>query len=53
MEPQPALNLLPTIKQAITTLLTVHEPEFLRFGYGLFIAFATIVLSWQGIQLMF
>ena len=53
MEPQPALNLVPTIQQAITTLLTTHEPEFLRFGYGLFMAFATIVLAWQGIRLMF
>ena len=53
MEPQPALNLVPTIQQAITNLLTTHEPEFLRFGYGLFMAFATIVLAWQGIRMMF
>ena len=53
MPPQPALNLIPTIQQAITNLLTTHEPEFLRFGYGLFMAFATIVLAWQGIRLMF
>ena len=36
------LNLLPTIQQAISQLLTVHEPEFLRFGYSLFLSFATI-----------
>ena len=53
MEPQPALNLVPTIQQAITNLLTTHEPEFLRFGYGLFMALATIVLAWQGIRMMF
>ena len=53
MEPQPALNLIPTIQQAITNLLTTHEPEFLRFGQGLFMAFATIVLCWEGIRLMF
>src|SRR5882762_9694681 len=53
MEPQPALNLLPTIQQAITTLLTTHEPEFLRFGHSLFAALATIVIAWQGIRLMF
>ena len=29
----PNLNLLPTIQQAISNLLTVYEPEFLRFGY--------------------
>ena len=53
MESQPALNLVPTIQQAITSLLTTHEPEFLRFGFGLFTALATIVLAWQGIRLMF
>lgn len=47
------LNLLPTIQQAISNLLTVYEPEFLRFGYNLFLAFATIVISWQGIRMMF
>jgi hypothetical protein len=46
------LNLLPTIQQAITNLLTVHEPEFLRFGYGLFLSFATILIAWQGIRMM-
>ena len=47
------LNLLPTVQQAITTLLTVYEPEFLRFGYGLFLSFATILIVWQGIRMMF
>src|SRR5918912_591097 len=53
MESQPALNLIPTIQQAISGLLTTHEPEFLRFGSRLFMAFATIVLAWQGIRFMF
>ena len=48
MEPQPALNLLPTIQQAIGNLLTTHEPEFLRFGYSLFMSFATILLVLAG-----
>ena len=52
MEPLPSLNLVPTIQQAITSLLTTHEPEFLRFGYGLFMALATIVIAWQGIRMM-
>lgn len=47
------LNLLPTVQQAISNLLTVYEPEFLRFGYSLFLAFATIIISWQGIRMMF
>jgi hypothetical protein len=47
------LNLLPTVQQAITNLLTVYEPEFLRFGYSLFLSFATILIVWQGIRMMF
>jgi type IV secretory pathway VirB6-like protein len=53
MQPTPSLNLLPTVQQAISTLLMTYEPEFLRFGHGLFLAFATIVLAWQGIKMMF
>jgi len=53
MQPQPSLNLLPTVQQAITSLLTTYEPEFLRFGYGLFVSFATILIAWQGIKMMF
>src|SRR3954468_22388436 len=53
MPSQPALNLVPTIQQAITTLLTTYEPEFLRFGYNLFLSFAVILLAWQGIRMMF
>ena len=47
------LNLLPTIQQAISSLLLTYEPEFLRFGNRLFLALATIVIAWQGIQMMF
>lgn len=53
MQTQPALNLIPTIQEAITSLLTTREPEFLRFGSGLFLALATIVIAWNGIRLMF
>src|SRR3989442_11690729 len=52
MPPHPSLNLLPTVQQAITALLTTYEPEFLRFGYSLFIAFATILIVWQGVRMM-
>ena len=45
MPTQPSLNLIPTIQQAITALLTTYEPEFLRFGYSLFIAFATMMIG--------
>lgn len=53
MEPTPALNLIPAIQAAITSLLTVYEPEFLRFGTAMFMSFAAIVISWQGIRMMF
>lgn len=53
MPTQPSLNLIPTIQQAITTLLLTYEPEFLRFGYRLFVAFAAVLISWQGIKMMF
>jgi TrbL/VirB6 plasmid conjugal transfer protein len=52
MQPQSSLNLLPTVQQAISNLLLTYEPEFLRFGYRLFVAFATIVIAWQGIRMM-
>src|SRR5437016_14196664 len=52
MGPQPRVALVATVQQAITTLLTTHEPEFLRLGYSLFLAFATIVIAWQGIRMM-
>jgi hypothetical protein len=53
MPPQPALNLVPTVQQAITNLLTTYEPEFLRFGYSLFLSFAVMLIAWQGIRMMF
>ena len=52
MEPQPRMAIVGTVQQAITNLLTTYEPEFLRFGYSLFVAFATILLVWQGIRMM-
>jgi hypothetical protein len=52
MEPQPRLAVVASIQQAISTLLTTHEPEFLRFGYSMFVAFATILIVWQGIKMM-
>src|SRR5438876_12085349 len=52
MGPQPHLAIVATIQQAITSLLTTYEPEFLRLGYSLFVAFATILIVWQGIKMM-
>jgi hypothetical protein len=46
------LNLLPTVQQAITNMLTLYEPEFLRFGHSLFMSFALILIVWNGIRVM-
>ena len=53
MGPQGQLAIVGTIQQAITTLLTTYEPEFLRLGYSMFLSFATILIVWQGIRMMF
>jgi TrbL/VirB6 plasmid conjugal transfer protein len=52
MDPQAHVPVVATVQQAITSLLTTYEPEFLQLGYSLFVAFATIVLAWQGIKTM-
>jgi hypothetical protein len=52
MPPQPRLAMIATVQQAISSLLTSYEPEFLRVGFSLFVAFATILLAWQGIRMM-
>ena len=52
MEPQPRLAIVGSIQQAISTMLTTYEPEFLRFGYSMFVAFATILIVWEGIKMM-
>jgi hypothetical protein len=52
MPPQPRLAIVATIQQAISELLTTYEPEFLRFGYTLFVAFAAILIAWHGIRMM-
>jgi hypothetical protein len=52
MDPQPRIALVATVQQAIGSLLMTYEPEFLRIGYSMFLAFATIVLAWQGIRMM-
>jgi hypothetical protein len=52
MPPDPRLAVVATVQQAITSLLTNYEPEFLRIGNSLFIAFATILIAWEGIRIM-
>jgi type IV secretory pathway VirB6-like protein len=52
MPPQPRLAIVATVQQAISSLLTTYEPEFLRIGHSLFLAFATILICWQGVRIM-
>jgi TrbL/VirB6 plasmid conjugal transfer protein len=52
MPPDPRLAVVGIVQQAITSLLTNYEPEFLRIGNSLFIAFATILIAWEGIRIM-
>ena len=52
MGPQQNLAVVGTVQQAISNLLTTYEPSFLRFGTSLFIAFATILIVWEGIKMM-
>src|SRR3989449_10095147 len=52
MEPQQNLAIVATVQQAIASLLTTYEPSFLQFGHSLFMAFATILIVWQGITMM-
>jgi hypothetical protein len=41
------------VQQAITLLLTVQEPQFVAIGHRLFVSFATILVVWRGIGMMF
>ena len=41
-----------TVQQAIATLLMAREAEFINIGTRMFLAFATIILVWQGIRMM-
>jgi type IV secretory pathway VirB6-like protein len=53
MDPDARLAIVASIQQAITALLTTYEPEFLRFGNTLFVSFATVLIAWQGVKMMF
>src|SRR6266508_3687588 len=52
MPPQPHLAVVATVQQAISSLLTTYEPAFIRLGYSMFVAFATIQIVWHGVRIM-
>lgn len=45
--------MISTVQQAISALLNTYEPQFLNFGLNLFRAFATILIAWHGLKMMF
>ncbi|MCC7241561.1 MAG: type IV secretion system protein [Acidobacteria bacterium] len=52
MPPVTGYDPIGTVQQAIASLLTTQEPAFLGIGNRMFLAFAAILLSWQGIRMM-
>jgi hypothetical protein len=52
MPPGGGYDPIGTVQQAITTLLSVREPAFIGIGNRMFVAFAAIILVWQGIRMM-
>lgn len=53
MPPTPGYDPIGTVQQAITNLLQLHEAQFLAIGMRLFLSFATILLAWYGLRMMF
>ena len=52
MPPTPGYDPIGTVQQAITSLLSTQEPQFIAIGNRLFLSFATILLVWHGVRLM-
>ena len=52
MPPQPPLAIVGTVHQVISSLLMTSEPELLRLGYSVFVAFETIRTVSYGIWVM-
>jgi hypothetical protein len=52
MRPTLGYDPIGTVQQAITSLLSTHEPVFLTIGLRMFLSFATILLAWYGVRMM-
>src|SRR3954469_11459235 len=50
--PTPGYDPIGTVQQAITSLLSTQEPQFIAIGNRLFLSFATILIVWHGVRLM-
>jgi hypothetical protein len=53
MPPELGYDPIATVQQAITNLLETQEPTFMAIGNRMFLSFATILLAWYGIRMMF
>ena len=53
MSPNLGYDPIATVQQAITNLLETQEPTFMAIGNRMFLSFATILLAWYGIRMMF
>src|SRR5215470_12382918 len=51
MPTQPRLAVIATVQQAISTLLTTYEPQFLQFGYSLFLAFGYAMIAFYAVPI--
>ena len=48
----PGYDPIGTVQQAIMALLMTQEPAFIAMGQRMFLAFAAILVAWQGIRMM-
>jgi hypothetical protein len=53
MPPELGYDTIATGQQAITNLLDAQEPAFMTIGNRMFLSFATILLAWYGIRMIF
>lgn len=48
----PGYDPIGTVQQAILSLLMTQEPAFIAMGQRMFLAFAAILVAWQGLRMM-
>jgi hypothetical protein len=53
MPPTLGYDPIGTVQEAIMSLLSAQLPQFLSTGNNMFLSFATILIVWEGIRMMF
>jgi hypothetical protein len=48
----PGYDPIGTVQQAINSLLSTQEPQFIAMGMRMFLSFASILLVWHGLRMM-